>query len=237
MSVIAGVGKAIGAEVLTTGATPARGRVFLKRKCKLVVMAVALITLSVLVALIAGSETPKAEHSSSAVNTNSQSQTEAAVSEPGTASQMSQKEALDAYGKLPLNFIPNQGQSDEAVRYYSQGAGYGFFFTPKGALLSFAEGKEHGHALALDFLGADPDATLTAERILQVGSTTLWETSRTNGSRTSPLTQSSSTADCGRESTWPCGEKGVNSSTSSTSSPAHRLTTFDLLTAEPRGSR
>jgi len=152
MSVIAGVGKAIGAEVLTTGATPARGRVFLKRKCKLVVMAVALIALSVLVALIAGSETPKAEHSSSAVNTNSQSQTEAAVSEPGTASQMSQKEALDAYGKLPLNFIPNQGQSDEAVRYYSQGAGYGFFFTPKGALLSFAEGKEHGHALALDFL-------------------------------------------------------------------------------------
>src|SRR5829696_5430423 len=166
MSVIAGVGKAIGAEVLTTGATPARGRVFLKRKCKLVVMAVALITLSVLVALIAGSETPKAEHSSSAVNTNSQSQTEAAVSEPGTASQMSQKEALDAYGKLPLSFIPNQGQSDEAVRYYSQGAGYGFFFTPMGALLSFAEGKEHGHALALDFLGADPDATLTAERHL-----------------------------------------------------------------------
>ena len=166
MSVIAGVGKAIGAEVLTTGATPARGRVFLKRKCKLVVMAVALITLSVLVALIAGSETPKAEHSSSAVNTNSQSQTEAAVSEPGTASQMSQKEALDAYGKLPLSFIPNQGQSDEAVRYYSQGAGYGFFFTPMGALLSFAEGKEHGHALALDFLGADPEATLTAERHL-----------------------------------------------------------------------
>jgi hypothetical protein len=46
---------------------------------------------------------------------------------------MSEKEALDAYGKLPLSFIPNEGQStDEAVRYYAQGAGYGFFFTKGG---------------------------------------------------------------------------------------------------------
>jgi hypothetical protein len=79
---------------------------------------------------------------------------------------MSEKEAIDAYEKLPLSFIPNEGQTDEAVRYYAQGAGYGFFFTPKGATLSFAEGKGRGHALALDFLGADPDATLTAQKRL-----------------------------------------------------------------------
>ena len=51
---------------------------------------------------------------------------------------MSEEAALDAYGKLPLSFIPNEGQTDEAVRYYAQGAGYGFFFTHEGAMLSFA---------------------------------------------------------------------------------------------------
>jgi hypothetical protein len=80
---------------------------------------------------------------------------------------MSEKEALDAYGKLPLSFVANEGQTDEAVRYYAQGAGYGFFFTHKRAMLSFAQDKGRGgHALALDFLGANPDATLTAQKRL-----------------------------------------------------------------------
>ncbi len=81
---------------------------------------------------------------------------------------MSEREALDAYGKLPLSFIPNEGQiTDEAVRYSAQGAGYGFFFTQEGATLSFAEGKGRGgHALALAFQGADPHATLEAQERL-----------------------------------------------------------------------
>ena len=45
---------------------------------------------------------------------------------------MSEKEALNAYQKLPLSFVPNEGLTDEAVRYYAQGAGYGFFFTHRG---------------------------------------------------------------------------------------------------------
>jgi len=52
------------------------------------------------------------------------------------------------------------------VRYYAQGARYGFFFTKEGATLSFAEGKGRGHALGLDFLGANPHATLTARKRL-----------------------------------------------------------------------
>jgi hypothetical protein len=53
------------------------------------------------------------------------------------------------------------------VRYYAQGAGYGFFFTKEGATLSFAEGKGRGgHALGLEFLGDDPHATLTAQKRL-----------------------------------------------------------------------
>ena len=39
MSVIAGVGKALRAQVLTTGARPPKGRVFPERKWKSVVMA------------------------------------------------------------------------------------------------------------------------------------------------------------------------------------------------------
>jgi hypothetical protein len=40
------------------------------------------------------------------------------------------------YGKLPLHFIPNQGQTDERVKYYAQGGGYSFFFTRDGVVLS-----------------------------------------------------------------------------------------------------
>jgi hypothetical protein len=79
---------------------------------------------------------------------------------------MSEKEALKAYQKLPLSFIPNEGRTEEAVRYYAQGAGYSFFFTHKGAMLSFAEGKGRGPALGLEFLGAKPDATLEAQKRL-----------------------------------------------------------------------
>jgi hypothetical protein len=34
------------------------------------------------------------------------------------------RKAHNAYKKLPLSFIPNESQTDEAVRYYAQGAGY-----------------------------------------------------------------------------------------------------------------
>src|ERR671913_1467890 len=153
-----------GAEVLRA-ARPA-GRTFPKTKLMLVVVAL-LALLAAFAALIPASQAPNAEHHhSSAGSTADQSGAGAPVSQPA-APQMSEKEALDAYGKLPLSFVPNEGQTDEAVRYYAQGAGYGFFFTKGGAALSFAEGKGRGgHALALDFLGADPHATLTAKQRL-----------------------------------------------------------------------
>ena len=156
-------------EVLSRSARPAMGRAFPRRKrASVVVWAVTLLALLVaLAAPIPASEAPKAEHHSySAGSRHDQSVGAAApVSQPA-APQMSEQEALDAYGKLPLSFIPNEGQTDEAVRYYAQGAGYGFFFTSKGATLSFADGKGRGHALALDFLGTDSHATLTARQRL-----------------------------------------------------------------------
>src|SRR5215213_3359157 len=159
MSIVAGVGKAAGAEVPTTGARPT-GRAFPKTKRALVAAVALLLALAAFAALIPASQAPNAGHSYySAASTDSQS---------GAAPQhMSEREALDAYGKLPLSFVPNEGQTDKAVRYYAQGAGYGFFFTEGGAMLSFAEGKGRGgHALALDFLGANPHPTLTARKLL-----------------------------------------------------------------------
>jgi beta-propeller repeat-containing protein len=164
------VGTAAGAEVLptttttTTGARPARGRTSPRTKRALVVA----VTLLALAALLSASEAPNAEHYysySAGSSTHDQSGAAAPVSQPATP-QMSEREALDAYEKLPLSFTPNEGQTDEAVRYYAQGAGYGFFFTKGGATLSFADGEGRGHALALDFLGADPDATLAARERL-----------------------------------------------------------------------
>src|SRR5215211_7068533 len=147
-----------GAEVLR-GARPARGRAFPGKKKALVVVAVTLLALlAAFAVLIAASNAPNADHHSSAASTQHD--------QSRAAPQMSEQEALDAYGKLPLSFIPNEGQTDEAVRYYAQGAGYGFFFTKEGARLSFADGEGGGHALDLSFLGANPDATLEARKRL-----------------------------------------------------------------------
>jgi hypothetical protein len=138
-----------------------------KKRASVVLWALTLLALlAALGAPIPASEAPNAEHHSySAGSTPDQSGAAAPVSEPA-APQMSEQEALDAYKKLPLSFVPNEGQTDKAVRYYAQGAGYGFLFTHQGAMLSFAEGKGRGHALALDFLDANPNATLEAQKRL-----------------------------------------------------------------------
>jgi hypothetical protein len=43
---------------------------------------------------------------------------------------------IDAYGKLPLSFEENQGQTAREVRYVSHGGGYELFLTPQEAVLA-----------------------------------------------------------------------------------------------------
>jgi len=169
MSVVAGIGKAAAGAKVLTGTTPTT-RAFPKSKWRMVI-ALALLTLLTLAVVIPASQAPNAEHHYYSVGTKDyQAATEPTVqplSEAGAAPQMSEKEALEAYGKLPLSFVPNKGQTnEETVRHYAQGAGYGFFFTKGGAMLSFSDGEGRGHALGLDFLGANPNATLTARKQL-----------------------------------------------------------------------
>ncbi|MEP7342174.1 MAG: SBBP repeat-containing protein [Acidobacteriota bacterium] len=48
------------------------------------------------------------------------------------------------YGKLPLSFEANKGQTDARVKFLSRGQGYSFFLTPSEAVMTLnrAEGKE-----------------------------------------------------------------------------------------------
>jgi uncharacterized repeat protein (TIGR01451 family) len=45
----------------------------------------------------------------------------------------------DAFGKLPLSFELNQGQTDSRVRFLARGHGYGIFLTDNGASFSFSD--------------------------------------------------------------------------------------------------
>jgi hypothetical protein len=81
------------------------------------VVAVALLGLVALAALIPAAQAPSSEQSSAA-STDSQSGAGAApVSEPA-APQMSEEEAIDAYGKLPLScfFFSHKGPHSPSPR-------------------------------------------------------------------------------------------------------------------------
>ena len=61
---------------------------------------------------------------------------------------------LAAYGKLPLLFIENQGQVDEAVRYYVTASGQPVYFTEekKEAVTPLATEEEHGYPSEEDLI-------------------------------------------------------------------------------------
>jgi Beta-propeller repeat/Abnormal spindle-like microcephaly-assoc'd, ASPM-SPD-2-Hydin len=75
----------------------------------------------------------------------------------------------EGYGKLPLSFEPNQGQSDPRVKFLARGAGYTLFLTKEGAVLSFVEGGGQGSKrqavkksnLRMQLLGARQDAMIS----------------------------------------------------------------------------
>ena len=54
------------------------------------------------------------------------------------------QQALDAYGKIPLAFTANAGQSDMRVRYSAQGAGFSLFLTRKEAMLALQRPGKQG---------------------------------------------------------------------------------------------
>jgi hypothetical protein len=59
------------------------------------------------------------------------------------------------FGKLPVQFEENRGQTDARVRYLARSAGRTLFFTRDGVVLSAA-----GEAVRLRLLGANPHAAI-----------------------------------------------------------------------------
>jgi photosystem II stability/assembly factor-like uncharacterized protein len=54
-------------------------------------------------------------------------------------SQATKAEIADHYGKLPLNFEANEGQTDAEVKFISHGPGYNLFLTSTGAVLTLRQ--------------------------------------------------------------------------------------------------
>jgi hypothetical protein len=55
---------------------------------------------------------------------------------------------VEAYGKLPLHFEANQGQTDRQVKFLSRGAGYTLFLTPREAVMVLRSAPARGTGLA-----------------------------------------------------------------------------------------
>jgi hypothetical protein len=60
---------------------------------------------------------------------------------PATSSQHADARWVEAYGKLPLAFEKNEGQTDSRVRFISRGGGYQLFLTSDEAVLSLRRSK------------------------------------------------------------------------------------------------
>ena len=75
--------------------------------------------------------------------------------------------ATENYGKLPLSFERNQGQSDEAVEFLSRGKGYTLFLTPTQAVFSLRNTDKKASVLRMNLVGADANAQLDGEQELQ----------------------------------------------------------------------
>ena len=84
------------------------------------------------------------------------------------------------YGKLPLSFEANQGQTDSQVKFLARGRGYALFLTPTEAVLSLAKPQAQARAetsatsspeasgtvLAMQLAGANPEPQVSGKDAL-----------------------------------------------------------------------
>src|SRR5439155_11487266 len=58
------------------------------------------------------------------------------LTKPASSAEAAQARLADSYGKVPLSFEANQGQTDPRVKFLSRGSGYTLFLTGDEAVLS-----------------------------------------------------------------------------------------------------
>src|SRR5438309_1496509 len=69
------------------------------------------------------------------------------------------------YGRLPLYFEANQGQTDPQVKFLARGGGHTLFLTPTEAVLVLTKQDPSLQAvLRMTFMGASPQAQITGQR-------------------------------------------------------------------------
>ncbi|HEX6126340.1 MAG TPA: SBBP repeat-containing protein, partial [Pyrinomonadaceae bacterium] len=79
------------------------------------------------------------------------------------------RKIAQAYGKLPMSFEPNRGQTDESVRFLARGQGYSLFLSHNGATLSLQRygntGKiESQSAVRVTIDGSSESASVEGEK-------------------------------------------------------------------------
>jgi len=93
-----------------------------------------------------------------------------AVSMASGTSSAVRPQVLEAYGKLPLSFEANQGQTDNLVKFLSRGPGYTLFLTPTELMLSLRQAavkpanqqvNYQQTVLRLQLIGTNPPQPLT----------------------------------------------------------------------------
>ncbi|MFZ1220963.1 MAG: SBBP repeat-containing protein [Chthoniobacterales bacterium] len=74
----------------------------------------------------------------------------------------------EAYGKLPLAFEANRGQTEEATNFRSRGAGYTLSLSPTEAVFLLTRGpKESPTVLRMNLVGANPGAPVEGRNELE----------------------------------------------------------------------
>src|SRR6266699_4087471 len=58
------------------------------------------------------------------------------LTNPASSAEAAQARLAESYGKLPLSFEANQGQTDPRVKFLSRGSGYSLFLTGDEAVLA-----------------------------------------------------------------------------------------------------
>src|SRR5258707_15862714 len=61
-----------------------------------------------------------------------------------------------AYGKLPISFEANRGQTDGRVDFLSRGSNYSLFLTPTAAVAVLRNGTGNSSVLRMALLGGNP---------------------------------------------------------------------------------
>ena len=72
----------------------------------------------------------------------------------------SRMKAAETYGRLPLTFEANRGQTDSRVKYMSRGQGYTLFLTNSEAVLSMAN-SDRQSVVRMRLVGSNPSSAIT----------------------------------------------------------------------------